>query len=110
MGTHGFAKPAPNMAQQSSVSPALSGWRASCHNGAGRHCEIVTRRAIDDVLRYREYGPASRRYSVRPQPGRRHVMLAQRSGYGQPNIHTRLADEDRSLFVTFPPTALGDQA
>eukprot|EP00955_Chlamydomonas_euryale_P011014 118597-Chlamydomonas_euryale.AAC.1 len=38
--------------------------RWHCHNGAGRHCEIVTRRAIDDVLRYREYGPASRRYSV----------------------------------------------
>eukprot|EP00955_Chlamydomonas_euryale_P097460 365077-Chlamydomonas_euryale.AAC.10 len=35
----------------------------ACHNGAGRHCEIVTRLVIDDVLRYREYGPASRRYS-----------------------------------------------
>eukprot|EP00955_Chlamydomonas_euryale_P110172 365984-Chlamydomonas_euryale.AAC.7 len=27
-------------------------------------------------------------------------MPARRSGYGQPNIHTRLADEDKSLFVT----------
>eukprot|EP00955_Chlamydomonas_euryale_P073374 361720-Chlamydomonas_euryale.AAC.3 len=27
-------------------------------------------------------------------------MPARRSEYGQPNIHTRLADEDKSLFVT----------
>eukprot|EP00955_Chlamydomonas_euryale_P048493 353991-Chlamydomonas_euryale.AAC.9 len=27
-------------------------------------------------------------------------MPARRSGYGQPNIHTRLVDEDKSLFVT----------
>jgi len=27
-------------------------------------------------------------------------MPARRSGYGQPNIHTRQADEDESLFVT----------
>eukprot|EP00955_Chlamydomonas_euryale_P094951 364902-Chlamydomonas_euryale.AAC.30 len=27
-------------------------------------------------------------------------MRARRPGYGQPNIHTRLADEDQSLFVT----------
>eukprot|EP00955_Chlamydomonas_euryale_P090572 364556-Chlamydomonas_euryale.AAC.13 len=38
-------------------------------------------------------------------------MSARRSGYGQPNIHTRLADEDKSLFVTrgrvnVPPEAL----
>eukprot|EP00955_Chlamydomonas_euryale_P058646 357157-Chlamydomonas_euryale.AAC.2 len=53
--------------------------RVTCHNGAGRHCEIVPRRAIGDVLHYGEYGPApcplalsaagfcytaSRRYSV----------------------------------------------
>eukprot|EP00955_Chlamydomonas_euryale_P117803 366498-Chlamydomonas_euryale.AAC.11 len=45
-------------------SRRLAGLLSSCHNGAGRHCEIVTRRETDDVLRYREYGPASRRSLV----------------------------------------------
>eukprot|EP00955_Chlamydomonas_euryale_P063817 358784-Chlamydomonas_euryale.AAC.7 len=27
-------------------------------------------------------------------------MPARRSGYGQPNLHTRLADDDKLLFVT----------
>eukprot|EP00955_Chlamydomonas_euryale_P018373 195412-Chlamydomonas_euryale.AAC.1 len=30
-------------------------------------------------------------------------MPARRSGYGQPNSHTRLADEDKSAFATPPP-------
>eukprot|EP00955_Chlamydomonas_euryale_P063818 358784-Chlamydomonas_euryale.AAC.8 len=44
---------------------------SGCHNGAGRNCKIVyrpativTRRETDDILRSREDGPASRRYSV----------------------------------------------
>eukprot|EP00955_Chlamydomonas_euryale_P051901 355005-Chlamydomonas_euryale.AAC.1 len=64
----------------------------------GRHCEVATR--DPGTL---EYGPAragTLQTFVRPQPGRRHNMPVGRSGYGQPNIHTRLADEDKSLFVT----------
>eukprot|EP00955_Chlamydomonas_euryale_P082420 363721-Chlamydomonas_euryale.AAC.5 len=48
--------------------PVLKPGAAQCHNGAGRHCKIIARGAIDDVLRYREYGPASRRYSPEFKP------------------------------------------
>eukprot|EP00955_Chlamydomonas_euryale_P118018 366512-Chlamydomonas_euryale.AAC.19 len=49
----------PNQAARSTLQKLQA-----CHNGTGCHCEVVTRREIGDVLRYREYGPASRRYSV----------------------------------------------
>eukprot|EP00955_Chlamydomonas_euryale_P108417 365847-Chlamydomonas_euryale.AAC.31 len=97
---HGEDRPGqPQTLVAQSVHPLHINYLASarllsalfCHNGAGRHSEIVTRQETDDVLRYREYGPTSRRYPVRPQPGRRHNMPAR-----------RLADEDKSLFVTMP--------
>eukprot|EP00955_Chlamydomonas_euryale_P049749 354346-Chlamydomonas_euryale.AAC.1 len=50
--------------QQGHSKAPSTGYAPCCHNGAGRHCEAVTRQAISDVLRYREYGPASRRYSA----------------------------------------------
>eukprot|EP00955_Chlamydomonas_euryale_P110169 365984-Chlamydomonas_euryale.AAC.4 len=45
-------------------SNSLTAQQPLVTNGTGCHCEVVTRRETGDVLRYREYGPASRRYSV----------------------------------------------
>eukprot|EP00955_Chlamydomonas_euryale_P026202 276792-Chlamydomonas_euryale.AAC.2 len=60
-----LASTAPSRLPPSRIRTAAYHWHLNdCHNGADRHCEVGTRQETDDVLHYREYGPASRWYSV----------------------------------------------
>eukprot|EP00955_Chlamydomonas_euryale_P076148 362555-Chlamydomonas_euryale.AAC.14 len=66
-----------------------------CHNGIGRHCKIVTRRETDDVLRYREYGPASRGTGVSSRQ------------YSDPNLVGGTICLPEGLGIASPTSTLG---